>query len=319
MDKYTNGTEASEEILHSTGARASSRFFIPQCEPNASIEFIQAVARESSTIAFNLWKVHHSKRLPEIRASGLRETFGIPSSTEIWLTSTAPDSWLEKYYSEGIDRFKEDIRCFGPDRFEGPDLWMYREDGAACNAADWNRAMAYQEACVDLPGFVPSMNGILAWHFTEFISRLEPYGFNCYAIPGREWLNHKKNWPRDQRAFRALVECAAAATKGSIVVLGTSSPKKHQEITAADGFIGSGWYIQAANRRLLRGQNWICAWDWHTPCCRVQCCNGADSKSLVSKEFNVQRAIHNLLEIQEGLTLTHLAQKQQFTTLPMWS
>jgi hypothetical protein len=314
-----NDTEADKGIMRSMGARARSRFFIPQCEPNASIEFIQTVARHSPTIAFNLWKVHRSKRLQEIRSSGIRAAYGIPRTTEIWLTSTAPDPWLENYYSAGIRQFKTDIDSFGPDRFEGPDLWMYREDGATRNTADWNRAMTYQEDCIDLPGFVPSMNGILAWHFTEFISRLEPYGFDFYMIPGREWLNHKKNWQRDQQTFHTLMDCAAAAAKGSIVVLGTSSPKKHKALGAADGFIGSGWCIQAGNRRLLRGQNWIRVDDWQVPCTRAQCCNGASCESLASKEFSHQRAIHNLLEIQEELAQTHLARKQQFMTLRAWS
>lgn len=118
----TPGGEVSEGAIPSAGLQTRSRFFIPQCEPNAPIEFIQAVTKESPTIAFNLWKIYHSKRLAKIRKSGLHATFDIPSSTKIWLTSTAPDSWLEKYYSEGISKFKEDISCFGPDRFEGPDL-----------------------------------------------------------------------------------------------------------------------------------------------------------------------------------------------------
>jgi len=196
---------------------------------------------------------------------------------------------------------------------------MYREDGATSNIADWNRAMAYQEDCIDLPGFVPSMNGILAWHFTEFISRFEPYGFKFYAIPGREWLNHKKNWPRDQQIFKALVERAAQATKGGIVILGTSSPKKHCDLVAAQGFIGSGWYIQAGMRRLLLGHNWVPVGQLQSPCHRTQCCNGVSPEALLSKEYTVQRAIHNLLEIQESLVKSKISQKQQFLTMYGWS
>lgn len=133
-------------INYEFNSMTKDRFFVPLCEANSSLGLIQSVAKHSRFIGFNLWKVLHSKRLKEIRAVGLHNAFEIPKSTEIWLTSTAPDEWLKKYYSNGINQFKEDVLSFAPDKVQGPDLWMYREDGFDKNTKDWQRAMEYQKS-----------------------------------------------------------------------------------------------------------------------------------------------------------------------------
>ena len=88
------------------------------------------------------------------------------------------------------------------------------------------------------------MNVLFPAHVAEFIGRLEPYGFKQYALPGREWINQMLHWRRDQTTFRTLVDIAAMATKGDVIVLGTSSPMKFDFLSSAQGFIGAGWFFQ---------------------------------------------------------------------------
>src|SRR3989344_5504410 len=217
----------SSVIPSSEDDSARRRFFVPLCEANASPTLIQRVAEVSGNIAFNLWKVLHSKNRERALILGLHDAYCIPSSTKVWLTTTAPDPWLERYYSGGIQRFQDDVTNLQPDYAQGPDWRMYREDGTAQNTKDWNMAVDLQEQCTELPGLVPTINGLLPWHFTEFIERLEQLGFRQFAFPGREWLNHQRNWQRDQLQFTATLDYVAMKTKSALIVLGTSSPRKH--------------------------------------------------------------------------------------------
>lgn len=103
------------------------------------------------------------------------------------------------------------------------------------------------------------------------------------------------------------------------MVLGSSSPKKYQLIEAAQGFAGEGWYIQAQKRLLLCGDKWVRVWEMPILCNRPDCCDGLPPDKLSTKEFNVRRAIHNLLEIENSLAQTKISKKQLYLTSKVWS
>jgi len=282
------------------------RFFCPILKPETDKSIIGTVAVKERIIAFNhpkLFSLRKSER-NKVWRKGLHDYYSIPDKTQVWLITTAPDSFLQDYYSDGLKRFKQDVRDLQPDRFMSPDWFMYDEMSVFEQEKSLSKAIAFSEACLDLDGLIPSANTVCPEQFTRVVDCFQSVGYREFIMPSREHLMRNPHKKRNEERLAVKIQKVIAQTGAEIIVNGTSSPRQHRFLFMAKGFIGLNWQLHSDMRRMFFNGNFVSILKdkfQDLRCNNPLCCRGEKAKNLAGKENTLTRYLHNLHAIQNQI------------------
>lgn len=291
-----------KDIFHSRELEAR-RFFIPIVLPRFSSDMMRSIFYYSKVIAFNYYSLRgYPKIFKEASSKGIRDTFSIPEDKKILLLTTEHDHKIDKFLKgKGIEEFKKDVENFSPDAFMSPDLWAYDEDGEEKNYKMVNWAIELANSCNDIEGMIPNIHGVSFSHQNLFVEHFKEMGYRTFIRPGREYLINTKNRKRDELRLSSFVDYLTKKHGIKIIVTGCSSPRQHKIVNEAIGFAGLGYYINAMKRRLLVNGKSMYVFDKKFRCERGICCKAIPGKMLAEKKYDVNRVVHQLVEINESL------------------
>jgi hypothetical protein len=280
-----------------------NRFFIPMVPPYIKQELLKAVLLHTSWIGFNYLEIRNSRLYPLFKARGIRDTLGIDDKTKIFLSSTAKDKQLIRFYdkSNGIEKFKSDTRSFGIDLLMGPDWFSYKNDPLAVRKEVIRKSVALTLGCLELENLVPTIRGTNFQEMASFVDYFKAQGKNLFVFTGREFLINLADRKRAQQEVFLLTATLARSEGIKLILTGCSSPRLQERLFAVWGFAGQGWLIQSMQRRLIKGKTYLNIFDPKFSCDDPSCCGLITINDLKNAEYDSVRAIHNLRRITASL------------------
>jgi hypothetical protein len=285
------------------GLDQRNRFFIPMVPPYVSQELLKEMLQHTNWIGFNRFEVRHSKFYDEAKKRGLRDTFKIDDGTSIFLTSTAKDEELIRFYGQNscFEELKSDIINFDVNMAMGPHWFVYKKDPPERRKKDIKKAFELNMSFSDLENVLPTIHGTKFQEIRRFVEPFKAQGKKLFVLPGREYLINLEDREKAQREFSFLTSTTARAEKIDLIVTGCNSPKLQESLPAVLGFAGLGWLIQSKQRRLIMGKKYVSIFDPRFFCNDSDCCALIHKKDLTKPENDSVRAIHNLRQINACL------------------
>jgi hypothetical protein len=301
------GTKMLEiEVNHSVQIqepRDKGRFFIPVVSVYTEPELLKAIMSHTSWIGFNYLELRNSNRYPFAKARGLRDAFGLDDQTRIFLSTTAKDKRLVRFYDEsnGLEKFRSDMLSFGVDLTMGPDWFSYKDDPLSLRQKVVRKSIKLNMDCLDLENLAPTIRGTNFQEMAGFISHFRVQGKKVFVFPGREYLINLADRKRAQREAFSLTATLTRAEGIKLILTGCSSPKLQQRLFAVWGFAGQGWLIQSMQRRLIKDETYVSIFNKRFFCDDPRCCASISINDLKSPRCDSIRAIHNLRRINAAL------------------
>lgn len=301
--------EMRDRANHGTliqGANTEKRIFIPMVSVYTNRELMKAILPHTSWIGFNYFELVNSKYYKLAQAKGVSETFGIDDKTKIFLTSTAKDEQLIHFYEElnGLEKFKSDIRSFDVNLAMGPDWFSYKDDPPEVRKETIAKAIELTTGCLEIENIVPAIRGTNFEEMTSFIEHFKAQGKNLFVFTGREYLINLYDRKKAQQEAFFLTASLVRALGIKLILTGCSSPKLQEKLFAVWGFVGQGWFIQAMQRRLIKGKTFMSIFDPRFSCNDARCCGFVDINDLKNGKYDSARAVHNLRRINDSLRET---------------
>jgi hypothetical protein len=270
---------------------------------NIKPDVLNSLVPFTDWIGFNLFDIRKSKMYATIQGKGIRSTYNINDKTRIFISSTAEDEQLVKYYNQpnAIERLKKDIVNFGVDLVMGPDWFVYEDQPLSVRRKNLAKAISLNQQCVDVENIAPNIHGTNLAEATSFIEPFKKQGKQLYVMAGRGRLINFGERKKSQRNFAFLTSAINSNEKVKLIVTGCSSPKLQEMLTAVTGFASLGWLIQSRLRRLIMHKTYRSIFDRMFVCKDYDCCAMVPKKELAQSIHDKRRAIHNLKKITAGL------------------
>lgn len=284
---------------------SKKRIFVPLIKPNIKEEFLQRILGQSKYVAFNYYELQKQKSIYfKVKKKGLHDFFNIPDKHKVFLTSTAPDSYLlMDLFNRNSKKFKTDVLDINPDFFMGPDLLAYKDLLKTNNDCFVNEAIKLGLECTDIEGFIPNIHGIHESQREKYVETFKQIGYKDFILTGREFIVNQKGRINDERILSTIIRKLKKNHKINILITGPSTPRQHKILDYADGFIGLGYYTSAMERILCDNYKSIHILSNPSFRCFYSCCNGLNVTNLSNSKNDSTRIIHNLLTINRMLNI----------------
>jgi len=284
---------------------SKKRIFVPLIKPNIKKEFLQKILEHSKCVAFNYYELQKQKSIfYKVKKGGLHDSFRIPNTHKILLTSTAPDNYLLfDLFNKNCKKFKKDVLDIDPDYFMGPDLLTYKDLLNSNNNFFVNEAIKFGLECINIDGFIPNIHGNNDSQRERYIETFKQIGYKDFILTGREYIMNLKGRINDEKILAYILKKLKNKYNINLLVTGPSTPRQHKIFSYVDGFIGLGYYTCAMGRIIFDNYKTI-----HIPShpnfrCFNSCCRGLNAVSLSSPENDSTRIIHNLSTINRVLNI----------------
>jgi len=263
---------------------------------------LKTVMRYCNEVSFNYFQLRSSKYYKDAKSRGIRDAFNINDDIRIFLTSTAKDEQLTRFYdSGGAEEYRSDVQTLGVDLAMGPDWFTYEDQSLETRERCLQKSIDLNQKCIDIETVLPNIHGTNFQEMQRFIETFKEQGKLEFVMPGREYLINRGHRTRDQKKLAALTSSITRLEEVKLIVTGCSSPKLMFEMPDVAAFCGFGWVIQSRYRRLIYNKTYLHILNPLFECKDNRCCGTYDKEELVQPTTSSIRALHNFLQIDSQI------------------